>query len=84
MILCVILHNMITEEEGMTICMYSSNNILHPHALIQVDSPTYFTRLLPIQNRETHHNLRDDLTKHIQKNQFKQNNNNVDDDEDDE
>nr|KAJ0206692.1 hypothetical protein LSAT_V11C500264540 [Lactuca sativa] len=59
---CVILHNMIIEEECMTICMYSPNDILNLPAVIQVGDLAYFTRLLEIQNSDAHHNLRHDLT----------------------
>ncbi|XP_023749420.1 uncharacterized protein LOC111897704 [Lactuca sativa] len=85
---CVILHNMIIEEEGEAICMYNPKDIINPLAVIQVGSPTYFTRLLEIQNSETHHNLRYDLTGHIWQRQFHQHSGNdddeVDDDDDDE
>nr|KAJ0213369.1 hypothetical protein LSAT_V11C400195620 [Lactuca sativa] len=62
---CVILHYMIIKEEGRAICSYTGNDILNPSTVIQVDSPTYFSRVLEIQNRETHHNVRHDLTEHI-------------------
>nr|KAJ0196659.1 hypothetical protein LSAT_V11C700369150 [Lactuca sativa] len=80
---CVILHNMILEEEGKAICTYTPNDMLNPPAVIQVDSPTYFTRLLEIQNSETHHNLRQDLTEHIWQQQF-EDENEVDEDGGDE
>lgn len=56
---------MIIEEEDKAICMYSLKDILNPPAIIQVGSPTYFTRLLEIQSSETCHNLHHDLTEHI-------------------
>nr|KAJ0186232.1 hypothetical protein LSAT_V11C900498710 [Lactuca sativa] len=62
---CVILHNMIIQEKGRTICSYTGNDVLNPPVVIQVGSPTYFSRVLEIQNHETHHNLRHDLTEHI-------------------
>ncbi|XP_023740736.1 uncharacterized protein LOC111888846 [Lactuca sativa] len=62
---CVILHNMIIEEEGRAICSYTGNDVLNPPAVIQVGSSTYFSRVLEIQNREKHHNLWHDLTEHI-------------------
>nr|KAJ0185204.1 hypothetical protein LSAT_V11C900483800 [Lactuca sativa] len=68
---CVILHNMIIEEESMAICSYTGNDILNPPAVIQVGSPTYFSRVLEIQNREIHHNLCHDLTEHIWGRQIK-------------
>nr|KAJ0215707.1 hypothetical protein LSAT_V11C300124880 [Lactuca sativa] len=49
---CVILHNMIIEKESMTICSYTTNDILNPPAVIQVGSPAYFSRVLEIQNRQ--------------------------------
>nr|KAJ0204045.1 hypothetical protein LSAT_V11C500246010 [Lactuca sativa] len=73
---------MIIEEEGRAICSYTGNDILNPHAVIQVGSPTYFSRVLEIQNRETHHNLRHDLTEHIWGRQLEGGNN--DEDEEDE
>lgn len=76
----VILHNMVTKEKGKSICRYSANNILNPWALILVDSPKYFTRLLSIQNRKIYHNL----LKQISKKQFKYNNDIVDEDYNDE
>nr|KAJ0189338.1 hypothetical protein LSAT_V11C800410720 [Lactuca sativa] len=48
---CVILHNMIIDEEGRAICSYTTNDILNPPAIIQVGSPAYFSRVLEIQNR---------------------------------
>nr|KAJ0185874.1 hypothetical protein LSAT_V11C900479220 [Lactuca sativa] len=57
---CVILHNMTTEEEGMANFSYTGNDILNPPAVIQVDSPTYFSRILEIQNCKTHHNLHEE------------------------
>nr|KAJ0209076.1 hypothetical protein LSAT_V11C400214940 [Lactuca sativa] len=71
------------EEEGRAICTYTLNDMLNPPAVIQVGNPTYFTRLLEIQNSETHHNLRQDLTEHIWQRQF-EDENEVDEDGDDE
>nr|KAJ0197398.1 hypothetical protein LSAT_V11C700385760 [Lactuca sativa] len=67
---CIILHNMIIEEEGETI--YTNTN-RHPVVLHKV---------LEIQNLETHHNLRHDLAEHIWERQFEgQNNNDKEEDE---
>ncbi|XP_023772510.1 uncharacterized protein LOC111921172 [Lactuca sativa] len=55
----------IIEEEGSAICSYTGNDVFNPPSVIQVGSPTYFSRVLEIQNCETHHNLRYDLTEHI-------------------
>nr|KAJ0227185.1 hypothetical protein LSAT_V11C100035730 [Lactuca sativa] len=49
---------MIIGKETTTICSYSGNDILNPPVVIQVGIPAYFSRVLEIQNRETHHNLR--------------------------
>nr|KAJ0205262.1 hypothetical protein LSAT_V11C500272280 [Lactuca sativa] len=78
---CVILHNMIINEEDKVICSYTGNDIINPPAVIQVDSPTYFSRVLEIQNRETHHNLRHDLTEHICERQFQGENDDEDEEE---
>ncbi|XP_023766293.1 protein ALP1-like [Lactuca sativa] len=80
---CVILHNMIIEEEGRAICLYTTNDILNPPAVIQVGSPASFSSVLEIQNRETHHNLRHDLTEYIWERQFQGKNDGEDDDDDD-
>ncbi|XP_023769581.1 phosphopantothenoylcysteine decarboxylase subunit VHS3-like [Lactuca sativa] len=74
---------MIIEEEGKAICSYTTNDILNPPAVIQVGSPAYFSRVLEIQNRETHHNLRHDLTEYIWERQFQGQNDGEDDDDDD-
>nr|KAJ0223917.1 hypothetical protein LSAT_V11C200094580 [Lactuca sativa] len=73
---------MIIEEKDRTICSYTGNYILNPLAIIQVGSLAYFSRVLEIQNRETHHNLRHDLTEHIWGRQLQLGNN--DEDEEDE
>lgn len=73
---------MIIEEEGRAICSYTDNDALNPPAVIQVGSPAYFSRVLEIQNRETHHNLRHDLTEHIWERQHQGGND--DEDEEDE
>nr|KAJ0185113.1 hypothetical protein LSAT_V11C900469670 [Lactuca sativa] len=70
LIACIILHNMIIEEECRIICSYTTNDILNLHVVIQVGSPAYFIRVLEIQNYEKHHNLHHDLTEHIWKIQF--------------
>ena len=67
----------------MKACTYTPNDMLNLPAVIQVGSPAYFTRLLEIQNSETNHNLRQDLTEHIWQRQF-EDKNEVDEDGDDE
>ncbi|KAL7610800.1 PH domain-containing protein YHR131C-like [Lactuca sativa] len=74
---------MIIEEEGRAICSYTTNDILNSPAIIQVGSPAYFSKVLEIQNRETHHNLRHDLTEYIWEQQFQGQNDDEDDDDDD-
>lgn len=34
--------------------MYNSNDVLHPHSQIQLDTSTYYTGVLKIQNKEKH------------------------------
>ncbi|KAL7602465.1 hypothetical protein Lser_V15G23858 [Lactuca serriola] len=80
---CVILHNTIIEEKDRAICSYTTNDILNPPALIPVSSATYFSRVLEIQNSETQHNLRHDLTEYIRERQFQGQNDSEDEDDDD-
>nr|KAJ0196900.1 hypothetical protein LSAT_V11C700370060 [Lactuca sativa] len=74
-------NNILQEEEGRAICSYTGNDILNPPAVIQVGNPTYFSRVLKIQNRETHHNLRHDLTEHIWGRQLQGGNDNEDEED---
>nr|KAJ0196542.1 hypothetical protein LSAT_V11C700349960 [Lactuca sativa] len=39
------------DDEGRDICSYTTNDILNPPVVIQVGSPTYFSRVLEIQNQ---------------------------------
>nr|KAJ0198163.1 hypothetical protein LSAT_V11C700384360 [Lactuca sativa] len=70
------------EEEGRAICSYTKNDILNPPTVIQVVSPIYFSRVLEIQNRETHHNLRHDLTKQLWERQIQWGNDDEDESDD--
>ncbi|XP_023735429.1 phosphopantothenoylcysteine decarboxylase subunit VHS3-like [Lactuca sativa] len=74
---------MIIEEEGRAICSYTTNDILNPPVVIQVGSLTYLSRVLEIQNRETHHNLRHDLIEYIWERQFQGQNGDEDEENDD-
>nr|KAJ0202716.1 hypothetical protein LSAT_V11C500266660 [Lactuca sativa] len=78
-----IFNDILQEEEGRAICMYTPGDMLNPPAIIQVTSPTYFTTLLEIQKSETHHNLHYDLNDHIWQRQFQQHDVNDDDEYED-
>ena len=63
---CIILHNIILEDEGKEICTYieseNANPIVPP---IQPGSPQALAIRAALRNREIHHNLRSDLAEHL-------------------
>ena len=63
---CVILHNMIIEDEGRAICNFNpEEDQLNPPAIFQMGTPAYISRMLDIQNAEECGNLREDLARHL-------------------
>ncbi|KAL4555660.1 hypothetical protein LXL04_038287 [Taraxacum kok-saghyz] len=50
---CVILHNMIIEDEGRAICNFNpEEDQLNPPVIFQMGTPAYISRMLDIQNAE--------------------------------
>ena len=62
---CIILHNMIIEDEGNVICEYNKNEIVQPTQAVEVGSAEYMSRRALVNDVEKHHVLRRDLTEHI-------------------
>ncbi|CAI9291112.1 unnamed protein product [Lactuca saligna] len=60
---CIILNNMILEDEGNAICEYKENGIIPLKKSFEVGSEEYLERRDIIHDVETHHVLRRDLTK---------------------
>ncbi|CAH1444230.1 unnamed protein product [Lactuca virosa] len=62
---CIILHNMILEDEGNTICEYNENEIVPPTQAFEVGSAEYTSRRALVNDVGTHHVLRRDLMERI-------------------
>ncbi|CAH1446713.1 unnamed protein product [Lactuca virosa] len=62
---CIILHNMILEDEGNVICEYNENEIVPPTRPFEVGSTVYMSWREIVHDVETQHVLRRDLTEHI-------------------
>ncbi|KAL7608425.1 hypothetical protein Lser_V15G09788 [Lactuca serriola] len=61
---CIILHNMILEDEGSAICEYNENEIVPPTQALEVGSAEYMSMRETLHDVETHHVLYRDLTEH--------------------
>ncbi|KAI3509156.1 hypothetical protein L1887_24191 [Cichorium endivia] len=62
---CIILHNMIIEDQGKAICQYVENEEVPSIPPIEPGSPPYVARRREIRNNQKHHELRADLAEHI-------------------
>ncbi|CAH1444558.1 unnamed protein product [Lactuca virosa] len=62
---CIILHNMILEDEGNVICEYNENEIVPPTQSFKVGGAEYMSRRALVHDVETHHVLRRDMKEHI-------------------
>ncbi|KAL4585175.1 hypothetical protein LXL04_009790 [Taraxacum kok-saghyz] len=65
MFTCMILHNMILEDEGHAICQYDENEIILPPQPLPVASPEYLQRVHIVRSREIHGDLRRHLVDHL-------------------
>ncbi|XP_042380436.1 protein ALP1-like [Zingiber officinale] len=65
---CIILHNMIIEDEGEAVSNWMGDEENHPMRVKQGSTPEfqeYFWRNCELRDSETHHQLRADLVEHI-------------------
>ena len=62
---CIILHNMILEDEGRAICRYNENEDLPNVEGVAVGTQKYRMNRREVHNRDIHHALRADLVEHI-------------------
>ncbi|KAL7618642.1 uncharacterized protein LOC111894869 [Lactuca sativa] len=65
MYICIILHNIILEDEGNAICEYNENEIVPLTQAFEVGSNDYLVRRAIIHDVETHHVLHRDFKEHI-------------------
>ncbi|XP_052623592.1 uncharacterized protein LOC128128870 [Lactuca sativa] len=62
---CIILDNMIIEDEGRTICAFDEEEIIPETQPIEIGGEEYINRRAEIRCTETFHNLRNDLVEYI-------------------
>ncbi|KAL7599961.1 hypothetical protein Lser_V15G22780 [Lactuca serriola] len=62
---CIILHNMIIEDEGRAICAFDEEEIIPETQPIEIGGEEYINRRAEICCTETFHNLHNDLVEHI-------------------
>ncbi|XP_023752086.2 uncharacterized protein LOC111900429 [Lactuca sativa] len=62
---CIILHNMILEDEGRAICRYNENEVLPNVEGVAVGTQEYRVNRRKVHNRDLHQALRADLVEHI-------------------
>ncbi|XP_023738285.1 uncharacterized protein LOC111886281 [Lactuca sativa] len=55
---CIILHNMILEDEGNAVCEYNENETVPSTQVFEVGSAEYMSRRALVNDVETHHVLR--------------------------
>ena len=65
---CLIMHNMMVEQNGRNICKLHENDELNPPQLFNVGSPEFLQRVADITTSETCYALREDLATHLQLN----------------
>lgn len=62
---CIILHNMIIEDEGTTICDYNEHEVIPKTQQLEIGGDVYMYRHVIVHNSEIHHDLHRDLTDHL-------------------
>ncbi|XP_023741515.1 uncharacterized protein LOC111889602 [Lactuca sativa] len=62
---CIILHNMIIENEGRGICEYDEEETIPATQAIEIRGDEYIEKRAEIRCNETYHNLRMDLVEQI-------------------
>ena len=62
---CIILHNMILEDENHVICSVDENDFVVDDIKTQITEEQHVTNVREVKNRGTHNNLRSDLVEHI-------------------
>ena len=62
---CIILHNMILEDERRTICRYNENEVLPNVEGVAVGTQEYKANRKEVHNHNIHHTPRVDLVEHI-------------------
>lgn len=62
---CIILHNMIIEDDGNAICSFNPEAILVDDIETEISEERRAENVREIRNRDTHNNLRSDLVEHI-------------------
>ena len=66
MYVCLIIHNMIIEHEGRAIFRFNENaDQVDDEDEVEVSEEQFDANVREVRNRDTHHNLRRDLIKHI-------------------
>ena len=61
---CIILHNMILEDEGKTICTYVEDEI-ESQPLYEPGSDLYLAIRTTLHDSDVHHYIRNDLAEHL-------------------
>ena len=61
---CIILHNLILEDEGKAICTYVEDEV-ESQPLYEAVSDPYVTIRSTLRDRDVHHYLRNDLAEHL-------------------
>nr|KAJ0201596.1 hypothetical protein LSAT_V11C600299180 [Lactuca sativa] len=62
---CIIMHNMIIEDEGRAICTYDPNDVVVPIEEFVPGTNAFLERVVEIHNSETCFNLREDVVEHL-------------------
>ncbi|KAL7618784.1 hypothetical protein Lser_V15G01150 [Lactuca serriola] len=62
---CIIMHNMIIEDEGRAICTYDPNDVVVPIEEFVPGTNAFLERVVEIHNSETCFNLREDVAEHL-------------------
>ncbi|XP_023758280.1 uncharacterized protein LOC111906742 [Lactuca sativa] len=65
MYICLILHNMIIEDEGRAICAFDEEETIPETQSIEICGEEYMNMRTEIRCTETFYNLRNDLVEHI-------------------
>ncbi|XP_052620997.1 uncharacterized protein LOC128126878 [Lactuca sativa] len=68
---CIIMHNMIIEDEGRAICTYDPNDVVVPIEEFVPGTNAFLERVVEIHNSETCFNLREDVAEHLYQHSMK-------------